>query len=160
MDTRLAQVIALSIGPDGHPDPARVFDALRLSADDPVAIIIEGVLETRRANQEEIKTLRRLLDDGHQRTGEMLKKHAEKVSEDLNAHRDSIGEYASDLETRADRILSTSAKIIAQTEQLAKDASVVSNRALLAVFGLGLAAGAVSAFALALLLHHWALGAK
>lgn len=154
MDTRLAQVIALSIGPDGHPDPARVFNALRLSTDDPVAVIIEGVLESRRVNQEQIETLRRMLAEERKRTDELLKTYAAKLSESLKASELSTREYASTSGTKAAEILSTSSNILTQSEQLAKNASVVSNRALVAVFGLGLVAGAVSAFVLARQLHH------
>lgn len=54
MNTRLAQIIAASIGPDGRPDPSRVYESLRLSPDDPVAVIVEGVIEAKNAQAEHL----------------------------------------------------------------------------------------------------------
>ncbi len=45
MNTRLAQLIAQAAKPDGSIDRARLFDALSISPDDPVALVIESVLE-------------------------------------------------------------------------------------------------------------------
>lgn len=45
MTTRLAQLIAQAAKPDGTIDRARLFDALSVSPDDPVALVIEACLE-------------------------------------------------------------------------------------------------------------------
>lgn len=45
MNTRLAHLIAQAAKPDGSIDRARLYDAISISPDDPVALVIEAVLE-------------------------------------------------------------------------------------------------------------------
>lgn len=44
MDSRLAHIIADSIGPDGKPDRAKIYQALALTPTSPEAILIDAAL--------------------------------------------------------------------------------------------------------------------
>lgn len=141
MNTRLAQIIALSVGPDGRPDPTRIYDALRMSPDDPLAVIVEGVLMVRAANDEHRVALVEQLQSERGQLREHLLHHA--AATELVAQ--SIATDVEDLrqarEVARQEINSNALKILAAGNTLSEAASAFSARALGSVFLFGLLLG-------------------
>lgn len=50
--SRLAQILAQAIGPDGKPDQAKIFDALQITPDAPEAILIDAFVATEESLRE------------------------------------------------------------------------------------------------------------
>jgi len=57
MDSRLAHIIASSIGPDGKPDRAKIYEALSLTPEAPETFLIEAVLAVEDRNAQAIRRL-------------------------------------------------------------------------------------------------------
>ena len=66
MDSRLAQIIAASIGPDGKPDRAKVYEALSITPDAPEFFLIDAVLAVEEANDKGRGQLRAEMEKGSQ----------------------------------------------------------------------------------------------
>jgi hypothetical protein len=62
MKTNLATIVAASIGPDGRPDRARIYEALQVSPSDPVAITVEAALAAHESAAELLSEGRRQCD--------------------------------------------------------------------------------------------------
>jgi len=132
VNTRLAQIIAASIGADGHPDPARIYEALRLIPDDPVAIIVEGVLTAQATSAAHEKLMAARLTQHEARTAEAAKTIADSVATLRTEREECLKVFAQ-----------SAAEVRAESTSLNHAALMLGTRALTAVFVFGLLLGAL-----------------
>lgn len=86
MHSRLAQIIASSIGPDGKPDRAKIFADLSLDAGSPEAILIEIFV----ASEEQKSVFDKTHAAAVQQLEDIIKKEGGALREILDAHRTLI----------------------------------------------------------------------
>lgn len=153
MNSRFAQLIAQSLGPDGRPDPARLCEALRIAPDDPVAVIVEGVLASRDIHEQARAELSAVLETERTRLQESFQKHAERVgiaTQAIDAFAATTEkartENSEDLRARSDDI-----RRLAET--LNRTAATIAGRALINVFLAGIVCGGVCGAALVFILR-------
>jgi hypothetical protein len=141
VNSRLAEIIALSIGPDGRPDPARIYETLRLSPDDPVAVIVEGVLAVKVTHDQQLAAMKAVLEAERCNVQQSLNQHATAL---LDATRLIGAEVTAINQARAaaqQEIASGAAQIVAEAKTLNVSAATISTRALITAFFVGLLLG-------------------
>jgi len=144
MDTRLAQVIAQSTGPDGRIDRARLYDALRLSPEDPVALIVEVALSVEEGQGSHAERLAGIMDQAATRIGETVAGQTLAYSKAQEA----FSERAGKLDTAGHAVADAA-------ERISTAAAALGNRALLMVFFLGAFVGIlVGAITTYLIIHR------
>jgi hypothetical protein len=153
MNTRLAQIIAQSLGADGKPDPMKVYDALRIAPDDPIALIIDGVLAAREVQSENLSAIQDVLNSERVRFAELLAAHTDRADSSARALMAQITTFANDrnrftqaIESHAEKIRADAFTLAEQARRVGTSVEVFSNRALVSVFCLGLVVGGIASW--------------
>lgn len=134
-------MIAQSLGPDGRPDPARLCEALRIAPDDPVAVIVEGVLASRDIHEQARAELRAVLEAERTRLAESLQKHGERVGHATQTIDACVATAEKARKEDAEDLRARSAEIHSLAETLNRTAATIAGRALINVFLAGLLCG-------------------
>lgn len=147
-------MIAQSIGPDGRPDLARLCEALRIAPDDPVAVIVEGVLASRDIHEQARVELRAVLEAERTRLAESLQKHGECVGHATQAIDACVATTEKARKEDAEDLRARSAEIRRLAETLNRTAATIAARALINVFLAGLLCGGVCGSVLIFILRR------
>ena len=97
MNHRLAQIIASSIGPDGKPNRAKIFDELSLSPDAPEVILIDAFF----AADESFRALKAGQAKGLEAFKSVLDSELQQLVQALGTHRLTLAAAANKLESAA-----------------------------------------------------------
>jgi len=97
MNHRLAQIIASSIGPDGKPNRAKIFDELSLSPDAPEVILIDAFF----AADESFRALKAGQAKGLEAFKSVLDSELQQLVQALGTHRLTLADAANKLESAA-----------------------------------------------------------
>ena len=119
MNHRLAQIIASSIGPDGKPNRAKIYDELSLSPDAPEVILIDAFF----AADESFRALKAGQAKGLETFKSVLDSELQQLVQALGTHRLTLAAAANKLESAAQ---ARQAQLETSAKELVDQASVSS----------------------------------